>query len=87
MTTNSVVDVAIPELQAGSAVDFVGSCQRDALLADATAHLLSAHKAIDEFSQITTEPWSSRAFVSACQSLCATLIAIDEFSESTWANV
>jgi hypothetical protein len=87
MTTNLVVDAAIPELLAGSAVDFLGSCRRDVLLADATAHLLSAYQAIDEFSRTTTEPWSSRAFVSACQSLCATLIAIDEFSESTWANV
>jgi hypothetical protein len=87
MTTSSVVDMATSELLAGSAVDFLGSCQQDALLADATAHLLSAYKAIDEFSQTATEPWTSRAFVSACQSLCATLIAIDEFSESTWANV
>ena len=87
MTTNTLVDRATPEFLARSVVDDTKTCERDALLADATAHLLSAYKAFDEFSQATIEPWSSSAFVSACQSLCATLIAIDEFSESTWANV
>ncbi len=30
--------------------------------------------------------WSSPTFVSTCRLLCATLAAIDEFSESMWAG-
>jgi hypothetical protein len=58
----------------------------DVLLADATAHLLSAYAAMDKLSRNNTMLWSSPAFESACRLLCGTLVAIDEVSESTWAG-
>ena len=58
----------------------------DSLLAEATAHLVGAYEAIDQFSLNSTKPWSSPTFLSTCRLLCATLAAIDEFSESMWAD-
>ncbi len=60
--------------------------QTDSLLAEATAHLVWAYEAIDQFSQTSSMPWSSPTFLSTCRLLCATLAAIDEFSESMWAD-
>ena len=62
------------------------STHTDWLLADAIAHLLLAYEAIDVFSQDSTKSWNSPTFVSTCRLLCATLAAIDEFSESMWAD-
>ena len=64
----------------------VPAAQTDSLLAEATAHLVGAYEAIDQFSQRSSTPWSSSTFVSTCRLLCATLAAIDEFSESMWAD-
>ena len=64
----------------------VSAAQTDSLLAEATAHLVWAYEAIDQFSQNSTKPWSSPTFLSTCRLLCATLAAIDEFSESIWAD-
>ena len=64
----------------------VPAVQTDSLLAEATAHLLWAYEAIDQFSQANSTPWSSSTFVSTCRLLCATLAAIDQFSESMWAD-
>ena len=52
MTTNTALDMTSPVLVAGTADACMEIGQRDALLADATAHLLFAYEAIDEFSQI-----------------------------------
>ena len=60
----------------------VSAAQTDSLLAEATAHLVWAYEAIDQFSQNSTKPWTSPTFLSTCRLLCATLAAIDEFSES-----
>jgi hypothetical protein len=76
MTTDAVLDTANPAFLAGPADDHMRVGQRAALLADATAHLLFAYEAFDEFSQISTKPWSSRTFVRACRCLCARLIAM-----------
>lgn len=64
----------------------VPAARTDSLLAEATAHLVLAYDAIDEFSGRSSMPWSSPTFVSTCRLLCATLVAIDEFSESLWAD-
>jgi hypothetical protein len=60
--------------------------QTDSLLAEATAHLVWAYEAIDQLSQANSMPWSSSTFVSTCRLLCATLAAMDQFSESIWAD-
>jgi hypothetical protein len=57
----------------------------DSLLAEATAHLVLAYDAIDQFSEKSPMPWSP-TFVSTCRLLCATLVAIDEFSEPVWTD-
>lgn len=64
----------------------VPAAQTDSLLAEATAHLVWAYEAVDQFSQRRSMSWSSPTFVSTCRLLCATLAAIDEFSESMWAG-
>jgi hypothetical protein len=74
----------VPDAVAGSGVQPTNT---DVLLADVTAHLLCAYAAMDKYSRYSTTPWSSPAFESACRLLCGTLVAIDEFSESIWADV
>ena len=86
MATDTLMEIAGPVTIPGRAGDQTRVEERDVLLASAIAHLLFAYDAIDEFSQESTKPWSSRAFVNACRFLCAALMAIDEFSESMWAD-
>jgi hypothetical protein len=86
MTAQAVMEVAGPVALAGSADEHALASQRDTLLADATAHLLFAYEAIDAYAQSSAKPWSTCAFVNTCRFLCATLSAIDEFSESVWTD-
>ena len=62
------------------------SSHADALLADATAHLVEAYEAIDEFSRTSSLLSDSPTFLGACRCLCATLAAFDEFSQFLWAD-
>ena len=59
---------------------------QDALLADATAHLIEAYEVIDELSQKSSLPSMSPTLTNACRMLCATLLAIDEFSQLVWVE-
>jgi hypothetical protein len=63
------------------------SPQTDALLADATAHLVEAYEAIDELSRTSSLLTGSPTFLTASRCLCVTLAAMDEFSESAWARI
>jgi hypothetical protein len=60
------------------------SPQTDELLADATAHLVEAYQAIDELLRKSSLLSKSPTFMSACQGICATLLAMDEFSQLIW---
>jgi hypothetical protein len=62
------------------------SPQTDALLADATAHLVQAYEAIDELLGKSSLLSKSPTFISACRGLCATLVAMDEFSQLIWVE-
>ena len=73
MTTDTLIDIAGPVTVAGPAGDQARVEERDVLLASAIAHLLFAYDAIDQFSQESTQSWSSDAFVNACRCLCAAL--------------
>ena len=86
MPTETFSDARQQRLLNVSGVDKAPAVQTDWLLAEATAHLLWAYEAIDQFSQRSSMPWSSSTFVSTCRLLCATLAAIDQFSESVWAD-
>ena len=59
---------------------------QDELLAEAVAHLVGAYEAIDEISRRRALPSTSPAFMSASRMLCATLVAIDEFSQLIWVE-
>lgn len=59
---------------------------QDALLADATAHLIEAYEAFDELSRKSSLPSTSPTFTNACRMLCATLVAMDEISQLVWVE-
>ena len=86
MPTETLLDARLQQPPNVSGGHKVPAVQTDSLLAEATAHLLWAYEAIDQFSQRSSTPWSSSTFVSTCRLLCATLAAIDQFSESMWSD-
>ena len=86
MPTETLSDTRLQQPLNMSGGHNVPAVQTDSLLAEATAHLLWAYEAIDQFSQRSSTPWSSSTFVSTCRLLCATLAAIDQFSESMWSD-
>lgn len=58
----------------------------DSLLAEATIHLVRAYEAIDQFSRASVTSSRSPAFAVTCRHLCATLVAIDDFTQSVWGD-
>ena len=86
MATETLLDAKPQRVLHVSGGHEMPAAQTDSLLAEATAHLVLAYDAIDQFSEKSSMPWRSPAFVSTCRLLCATLVAIDEFSESVWTD-
>lgn len=72
----SVVDLDVHEPGASS----------DSMLAEAIVHLVLAYEAIDQFSKSRLTPLGSTAFAAVCRNLCATLVAIDEYTELVWMD-
>jgi hypothetical protein len=86
VATEALLDARPQRVLHVSAGHEVPAAQIDSLLAEATVHLVLAYDAIDQFSEKSSMPWRSSTFVRTCRLLCATLVAIDEFSESVWTD-
>ena len=58
----------------------------DAHLAEATLHLVGAYEAILRFSNESANSSKSPTFGNACRLLCATLVAMEEFTFLKWGE-